>query len=146
MAPVNTKDKEYSLLLLQSKEILEFNADSTAVIGLTEGSSVVRVLHTKTGIRQTKTINVSEPVSTAKIEKLDHDIKILPNPAENYIKVRLPVQANINATIFSSNGVAVEEFSNQGDFSVNLEKYQSGVYFIRIEYFNETEVIKFIKK
>ncbi len=146
MAPVNAADKSYSMLLLQSKEILKFNSDSTAVIGLAEGSSVVRVMHPGSGIRRTITFNVSQPVYAPKIENSKHEIEVFPNPASNILFVKFTVQADVDARIYNSTGKLIEEVSAHGNFNVELEDYNSGIYFIQIDCLDETKTVKFIKE
>lgn len=147
LSPVKAQTKKkYSLRLIQSKEILKFSADSSSVIGLSEGVSVIHVLHTETGIKQSITINVTLPVSVSKITIPNVEIKIFPNPAENWVSVKLPVQTVAEAIISDVNGSVIEEISTSGDFTVNLENYKSGLYFIQIEYLDKIGVYKFVKK
>jgi hypothetical protein len=147
LSPANAQvNLDYRLSLIQSKEILKFSADSSSVIGLNEGVSIVRVLHPATGIRQTINVNVTLPVSVSKTTIPKAGIQIFPNPAEKEVSIKLPVQADVDAKIIDANGVVIEEISSQGDFVVNVEKYKTGVYFVQLQYLNETEVFRFIKK
>lgn len=147
LSPANAQvNLDYRLSLIQSKEILKFSADSSSVIGLNEGVSIVRVLHPATGIRQTINVNVTLPVSVSKTTIPKAWIQIFPNPAEKEVSIKLPVQADVDAKIIDANGVVIEEISSQGDFVVNVEKYKTGVYFVQLQYLNETEVFRFIKK
>ena len=146
LAPANAEDKAYSMLLLQSKEILKFNSDSTAVIGVAEGSSVVRVMHTGSGFRKTITFNIDPTVSAPAIETLKPLIEVFPNPATSVLSVKLSVQADVNAQIFNSVGVMVEEISAHGNFIVGIEDYPSGIYILHIDYLDETITMKFLKE
>jgi mannan endo-1,4-beta-mannosidase len=146
LSPANALVKKYSMVLVQSKEVLKLSVDSSSVIGIGEGVAAVQVSHAQTGIKRTINFNVTLPVSVSQKTLPDVGIKVFPNPADNQLTVKLPVQTDVNASISDANGAIVEQISSQGDFSVNIEKYKSGIYFIQIEYFDETGVYKFIKK
>ncbi len=146
VAPLNAKNKKYSMLLLQSKNILEFSKDSSHVIALTEGLSTVRALHLESGVQQTVAINVTIPVSATSLELSEDEIKLFPNPASDFISVELPSKADVYVQISDAHGAILEEISEVNDFTVPLSDYIPGIYFMKITYLGNTTVHKFVKK
>jgi uncharacterized protein YjdB len=79
-------------------------------------------------------------LSTSLNETLNKNIKIYPNPAENYLKLNSETQNRYS--IFSSTGIMIKSNLNVGINSIDISKLQQGYYFIKID----NEVIPFIKK
>jgi Secretion system C-terminal sorting domain/Copper type II ascorbate-dependent monooxygenase, N-terminal domain len=71
------------------------------------------------------------------------EIIVYPNPAHNNIKINIPNNTIFSTDIYNSTGQLVSRTSNQ-DY-LNIEKLNSGIYFVKIKY-NNTVVTKRIVK
>jgi hypothetical protein len=72
----------------------------------------------------------------AEVERPDVEIAVesYPNPCESFVSIRLPQDvSDYSVEIFNSNGMLMESFTNRGsNFMLDLEKYDNGVYSVRI--------------
>lgn len=62
-------------------------------------------------------------------------LKVYPNPVNDVLNVQLPVNANeINVSLFNSSGQIVysEKLTNRYFFSVEMENYEKGLYFLSV--------------
>lgn len=73
-----------------------------------------------------------------------HEIKLYPNPGDDFIKIRLnQTQEEKILQICNSSGVIIDAISvNGGEYSLDISRYPSGIYFVSDKY----QTRKFIKK
>ena len=87
------------------------------------------------------TSNYFTPLSTA------FDFKILPNPAQDFIKVNF--KSNVSALLFIHDGLGNEVLSevinNESDKEISLQNLSSGIYFVSIKINNETSIKRLVK-
>lgn len=146
VAPANAQNKDFSLLILQSKNVLSFSADSSHVIAKAEGTAVVRAMHAATDSRETLTFRVAKPVSAKNTSLGENTVKLFPNPAGASIRFELPRQGDIEVIVTDAKGAIVDSISEVGSFTLNLEDYRKGIYFAKTHYLGDVAVHKFVKE
>lgn len=108
----------------------------------------------KSYINVWKSINIDEPeyleeITTDNVEitEMPNEIKIYPNPAQEYITIEYPYENNPLIYIVDESGKVVYTKHNvdKGDFNVNISNYAKGLYVIKIVNDNEVFVRKIIK-
>lgn len=75
-------------------------------------------------------------------------VKIYPNPAKDFLSVKIPVDLNAQAySVYDITGKILESgvIAKGSDFKLNLKDYSVGVYVLRINSEEEVIVQKFIK-
>lgn len=88
-------------------------------------------------------------LNTISIETIDQKsiISLFPNPANSQITLKLESQLNknLNYKIYNIQGQLIQsgEFSNTT--VINISNWNKGIYFVKIEDYNKTEVLKFVK-
>lgn len=100
---------EYTSVNLQSNQIEVFSVDSTGVLEYNKNP-----YSAPTGVFLTAN---------------EKELKIFPNPASNILNIL----SNENTTIeiYSMEGRLIESQSVQGNFTLNVADYKSGIYFVR---------------
>ena len=73
------------------------------------------------------------------------NITIYPNPALDYINVEVPQKSQIE--ILNVQGQLMKSVkANENFVTINVSKYASGMYFIKVNAENGLEVKKFVKE
>lgn len=90
-------------------------------------------------------------VNTIGIEGVNYDevIVVYPNPTEDLVHIRWENNANkiiYKVVALDGKTVVKEKTINSNNFTVDLSKETSGVYFIKIKSSNRSEVVKVIKR
>lgn len=76
------------------------------------------------------------------------EVSIYPNPVTDVINIKTGVHegAAMVKIISESGQVVWSEFKDEATFSLNLEHYPKGVYYVQISVNDKVEVCRFIKK
>ena len=81
------------------------------------------------------------------INEIENNLKIYPNPANDYIKLSAVGYQLSAVKIYNHLGILVEEFEvNSNEIEINISNYNSGIYFVEINTEKENNIIKIIKK
>ena len=77
--------------------------------------------------------NYNPTVSVPK--NIENEILIYPNPAREWIDIRLPAQLNyeVQIHIFNSSGILVKEIENNLFTQVNISGFPPGLYFVHLK-------------
>ncbi|MDD2386425.1 MAG: C10 family peptidase [Bacteroidales bacterium] len=73
------------------------------------------------------------------------DISIYPNPAKNQLNI-VGLVDNSNITIYDLSGKVMKEISANNRVSCNISDLSSGIYFVKIQNDQESQVVKFVKE
>lgn len=88
---------------------------------------------------------VIEPTGVKEISVVD--AKVYPNPATSFVKVELGDASAQRVEVISMNGQKVYAAANQGDnFTISMNNFTKGVYFIRIITTDNEMVVKKVVK
>ena len=78
--------------------------------------------------------------------RLDSDIQIYPNPANDFLNVQIADEEVQFIQIYGVNGALMKSLEiNQGTQRIDISELQTGMYFIQIQSGEETTMHKFIK-
>ena len=81
------------------------------------------------------------------ISELENNLRIYPNPANDYIKISAVGSQLSVVKIYNYLGILIDEIeTNSEELEINISNYNSGVYFVEINTEKENSIIKIIKK
>ncbi|CAM1350732.1 fibronectin type III domain-containing protein [Tenacibaculum halocynthiae] len=72
------------------------------------------------------------------------DITVFPNPATNFLNIKIPSLLNAKYRVLNVTGIVVK--SGQATKSINISKLPKGIYFFEFKNKKEHHIIKFIKE
>ncbi|MBK6837733.1 MAG: T9SS type A sorting domain-containing protein [Bacteroidetes bacterium] len=71
---------------------------------------------------------------------------IYPNPAKDYLKISVPIQKDMQATILSMQGEVILTIQNlQNEEEIHIEKLSAGMYLLNLKSSSGSHIFKFIK-
>jgi len=87
-------------------------------------------------------------VLTDVIEDTERSLAIAPNPADNKLKINLDDSVLKSLQIISSSGqiMKYKSVNEEGETSIDLSNFSSGIYFLKAEIDGESVVRKFVKQ
>ncbi len=92
----------------------------------------------------TTVFTLAEGTSTSIAEYTEQSLKVYPNPVVNILNVELKESAQI--TLINLQGKTLQESElNSGTHQLNVEHYENGIYFIRIQTASKRSIERFIK-
>jgi hypothetical protein len=81
------------------------------------------------------------------ISELENNLRIYPNPANDYIKISAVGSQLSVVKIYNYLGILIDEIeTNSEELEINISNYNSGVYFVEINTEKENSIIRIIKK
>ena len=87
-----------------------------------------------------------DPENPDAIDELENNLKIYPNPANDFIKLSAVGYQLSVIKIYNYLGILVGEFeANSNEIEINISNYNSGVYFIEINTENGNNIKRIIK-
>lgn len=92
------------------------------------------------------TFNVGDPTNVA--EQIFNNIELYPNPADNYLYIKFnELNSNSDIEVYDIIGTKIANMQVEPNFetiSLDLSKFNSGLYFLKITIGNDTRIMKFI--
>ena len=84
--------------------------------------------------------------STQKSERIEKHIQVFPNPAEDYVQIELPFnETQCVVTLLTCTGDVVKSHEFTGiSTRLNLSDVQSGIYILRVVYYQNIETFKLV--
>jgi hypothetical protein len=121
-------------------------ATSTTYVATMAGNYKCRVTKTATGcFKNSNAIAVA--IVCKEGQYFDVDINIVPNPADSYINITLPVTDNLSYFVFDALGQIVLEGQHTGDlFVVDISTLPAGAYLIQCRSDMGIATGKFVKQ
>jgi hypothetical protein len=87
-----------------------------------------------------------DPENPDAIDELENNLKIYPNPANDFIKLSAVGYQLSVIKIYNYLGILIGEFeANSNEIEINISNYNSGVYFIEINTENGNNIKRIIK-
>ena len=84
-----------------------------------------------------------------KLNKVDFDVSIYPNPAKDkQLIIELEnLVSNVQISVFDTYGSLIDQFeTQQANNTLNVSDYAKGVYFVKVIHAGEMNVLKFVKQ
>lgn len=76
-----------------------------------------------------------------------NSIKVYPNPTDGQVSIMLPSTNEVKITVYDLNGrLLLNKVSTSDNFIINLDKYEAGVYVLKIKMGQNETVKRIIKK
>ena len=132
---VNLAPQDYGLLnLIHGSHVtnITLNPDNT-ISELSLGSRGVRIY------KFTETNVINEVAS-------DLDIRVYPNPAQDFVEVYLPEGETVNLELLDVQGKRMQTNQASGYLELDLDNFAPGLYYLRITGENWTSVKKLVKQ
>jgi hypothetical protein len=79
--------------------------------------------------------------------KVAATVQVLPNPAQDFLKIILPESSNCEVAIVNSSGQVVKRVSaTQAPFTIDIKSLNQGMYFVYIQTNRQAIVQRFVKQ
>lgn len=89
-------------------------------------------------------LDVNEPVITHLNKEIGNQIKLYPNPVDDFLNIKINRRQKINFSIYNGYGQQVMQQEIHGHSQIDLSGFKPGVYFLTLQ--NQGKAIPFIKK
>ena len=101
-------------------------------------------------VHNTSFTDIFLPTVAKNLDKVDN-IRLYPNPASNYIELKLPVNYEkvSSLKVYSIAGTLIDQkvmSENTESFRYNLSKFKTGIYFMETNAGSKRDILKFMKQ
>ena len=102
---------------------------------------------TKTVTTYSAEIYIDQYTGIGNLQSNDNQLKLYPNPANDYLNVSFQSNGNATISIFNATGQLVRQFNSTttGNTTINVSDLQKGVYILQIETENSVVTGRFSK-
>lgn len=72
------------------------------------------------------------PSEERKAQSVQHDVRIIPNPAIGSVQIDIGYTTQANILIYNGQGIPIDQFYLEGNYQYDISTYSAGMYTVKV--------------